>query len=644
MTLSKQQQDLLNALSYIDPNLFYDDWIKVGTALKTEGLDFEVWNEWSAKAKDVYPGTNNCLSHWNSFKEGTVNGGTIFHLAKQNGYQPQGTYNSEQRQDNFVEEENKSKKEMTEEQKEERRKFLEQCENNLDSITEVQDYLFCRGITLTTAHKYHLGAGSNGMDYTLVIPNDNGSYTERYLEPLPNGQRYNNNDGSGLFNSKVLFDGDTRTPIFVTEGQIDALSIIERGYKAMATCSTTHYNIFVDEIKKLLKQRKEIAPLILCFDNDRSGEKATEKTIAALKNEKIEIAVFKFSKKYNDINEYYLNNQRNFDKDLEKIFNEHYIMTHEEEVKHYANKETNESVLEDLFSDDYKDFGEPVSTGFKALDKAIEGGLYGELYTIGAGSGEGKTAISLQIMDNIASSGQDVLIFSLEMSRLELVARSLSRLTYDISTSINSVNSTAYAKTELGISSRSRYKHYSKEELDVINQAKERYKQYAKNIHVVEGVGNISINEIKEAIKRHIDLTGNIPVVLIDYLQLIATSDNRLSDKQCIDRNILELKRITRDCAVPILLISSLNRESYKDDKSKITLASFKESGAIEYTSTVVLSLECISQQEKSKAIKLTILKNRKGKNNQSFTFRYYPAFQKFEEIADFVKPTRKAF
>lgn len=628
MTLSKQK-DLLNALNYIDPNLPYKEWIKVGTALKTEGLDFEAWNEWSAKATEVYPGTNNCLSHWNSFKEGTVNGGTIFHLAQQNGYQPKGTYNSEQRQDNFVEEqENKSKEEMTEEQKEERRKFLEQCENNLDSITEVQDYLLSRGITLTTAHKYHLGAGSNGMDYTLVIPNDNGSYTERYLEPLQNGQRYRKT-GNGLFNSKVLFDGDTRTPIFVTEGQIDALSIIECGYKAMALTSTTNINMFLEAIKD-----RNTAPLILCMDNDETGERATKQLLKTLKARNT--GVFNIPGKYNDINEYYLCNQKSFYKDLEETFNEHYTMTYEEEVKHYANKETNESVLEDLFSDDYKDFGEPVSTGFKALDKAIEGGLYGELYTIGAGSGEGKTAISLQIMDNIASSGQDVLIFSLEMSKTELVARSLSRLTYDISTSINSVNSTAYAKTELGISSRSRYKHYSQQELDVINQAKERYKQYAKNIHVVEGVGNISINEIKEAIKRHIDLTGNIPVVLIDYLQLIAPSDIRLSDKQSIDKNILELKRITRDYDVPILLISSLNRESYKNGTANISLASFKESGAIEYTSTVVLSLECKEQKEKYKEIQLTILKNRKGKNNQSFSFRYYPAFQKFEEIESY--------
>lgn len=642
MTLSKQQ-DLLNALNYIEPNLPYDEWIKVGTALKTEGLDFEVWNEWSAKATDVYPGTNNCLSHWNSFKEGTVNGGTIFHLAQQNGYQPKGTYNSEQRQDNFVEEqENKSKKEeMTEEQKEERRKFLEQCENNLDSIEEVKSYLNKRGITIETAHKYHLGAGSNGMDYTLVIPNDNGSYTKRYLEPLQNKDRYRKT-GNDLFNSKVLFDGDTRTPIFITEGQIDALSIIECGYKAMATCSTTSINLFVDEIKKLLNQGKEIAPLILCFDNDKSGKKATEKTIAALKNKEIEIDVFKFSKKYKDINEYFLKNKSSFLEEIKKIYDKHYILTIEEEIENYNSKETNINALYDLFYESKNNI-DPISTGFKKLDEVLEGGLYGELYTVGGASGEGKTAFSLQMMDNIAQSGKDILIISLEMSRLELVARSLSRLTYDISTSINHTFNEAYAKTEVGISNLRRYKKYSKEELEVIKEAKNKYKEYAKRIHVIEGIGNITIEKIKSVIERHIDLTGNIPVVLIDYLQLIAPEDARLSDKQIIDKTMLELKRITRDYNIPIVLISSVNRESYKGKKdASISMASFKESGSIEFTSSIVIALEVEKEdtEKKTRDIKLSVLKNRKGRRAK-FIYKYHYPYGKFEEI-DFYTENQK--
>lgn len=72
----------------------------------------------------------------------------------------------------------------------------------------------------------------------------------------------------------------------------------------------------------------------------------------------------------------------------------------------------------------------PISTGFKNLDNILGGGLYAGLYIIGAVSSLGKTTFSLQIADQIATSGTDVLIFSLEMATNELIAKSVSRLTY----------------------------------------------------------------------------------------------------------------------------------------------------------------------------------------------------------------------
>lgn len=639
------QEALKEALKFVDPtSLDYTEWIKIGTALKSEGLDMETWNQWSQQDQARYKGINDISNHWNSFKD-TVKAGTVFYHAQKNGYivpaelkTPEASKDS---QTFYVNDQAKpshqqtNKTSMTAEQIEQRKRYLEQLENNLDSTEEVKSYLNKRGITLETAHKYHLGAGSNGMDYTLVIPNDNGSYTERYLEPLPKtGQRYNNHGDGGIFNANVLNDGDTRTPIFVTEGQIDALSILEHGYKAMATCSATRISIFVDEIKKLLKQGKEIAPLILCFDNDKSGKKATEKTIAALKNEEIEIDVFKFYKKYKDINEYFLKNESSFLEEIRKIYDKHYIFTREEEIENYNSKETNINALYDLFYESKNNI-DPISTGFKKLDEVLEGGLYGELYTVGGASGEGKTAFSLQMIDNIAQSGKDILIISLEMSRLELVARSLSRLTYDISTSVNHTFNEAYAKTEVGISNLRRYKKYSKEELKVIKEAKEKYREYAKRIHVIEGIGNITIEKIKNVIERHIDLTGKIPVVLIDYLQLIAPEDARLSDKQIIDKTMLELKRITRDYNVPIVLISSVNRESYKGKKdASISMASFKESGSIEFTSSIVIALEVEKEdtEKKTRDIKLSVLKNRKGRRAK-FSYKYHYPYGKFEEI-----------
>ena len=62
-----------------------------------------------------------------------------------------------------------------------------------------------------------------------------------------------------------------------------------------------------------------------------------------------------------------------------------------------------------------------------------------------------------------------------------------------------------------------------------------------------------------------------------------------MTDKQVTDKNITELKRISRDFNCVILGISSFNRESYKEE---VSMASFKESGAIEYGSDVLIGMQ----------------------------------------------------
>ena len=56
-----------------------------------------------------------------------------------------------------------------------------------------------------------------------------------------------------------------------------------------------------------------------------------------------------------------------------------------------------------------------LKTGFSKLDEALDGGLYDGLYVIGAVSSLGKTAFCMQMADQLAMQGRDVLIFSLEM-------------------------------------------------------------------------------------------------------------------------------------------------------------------------------------------------------------------------------------
>ena len=310
-----------------------------------------------------------------------------------------------------------------------------------------------------------------------------------------------------------------------------------------------------------------------------------------------------------------------------------------------------------------------ISTGFNNLDKLLDGGLYEGLYIIGAISSLGKTTFALQIVDQLAQQGQDVIIFSLEMSRHELIAKSISRHTY------LTAENNADAKTTRGIIAGERWKNYSDTEKKLINNALTSYRAYAQHIFIHEGIGDIGIKEIAEKVKEHIGITGNKPVILIDYLQILAPYDLRASDKQNTDKATLELKRLSRDFKIPVIGISSFNRENYT---APVNNASFKESGAIEYSADVLIGLQydgmdyqdgeadgarqkrirglIRDMEQKAKAgeaqtLQAKILKYRNGSKGQAlFSFyamfncfkEYEPPFMRLESEPDIFKDIKK--
>ena len=73
-------------LDSISPDCSYDEWLKVGMALKHEGADVSVWEEWSRHGSKYKPGE--CQRKWESFKSNGVTGGTLYHIASSYGYAP----------------------------------------------------------------------------------------------------------------------------------------------------------------------------------------------------------------------------------------------------------------------------------------------------------------------------------------------------------------------------------------------------------------------------------------------------------------------------------------------------------------------------------------------------------------------------
>ena len=226
-------------------------------------------------------------------------------------------------------------------------------------------------------------------------------------------------------------------------------------------------------------------------------------------------------------------------------------------------------------------------TGFSELDDIFNGGFRPALYILGAVSSLGKTSFCLQLADNVAASGADVLFFSLEMSQDELIAKSLSRHTYQIAREKRL--SLSRAKTTAGILSGSPLKGNRDGDTEILEAALIAYQQYAVRLFIREGGDTLGVDEVRAAVGEHIKATGRKPFVIIDYLQQLSRDDERDTDKQATDKAMKGLKHVSRDFDVPLLAISSFNRENYN---SPVSMSHFKESGSIEYSCDILIGLQ----------------------------------------------------
>lgn len=506
------------------------------------------------------------------------------------------------------------------------------------------DYWKRRGLSKETVDRFKLGyvaewrhpkAPKAPASPRLIIPTSPNSYLARDTrEQIPEEQRAYSKSKVGsiqLFNKRAL---QTATkPIFIVEGELDALSIIEVGGEAVALGTTTKSKALVE----LLKAQAPAQALIIALDNDEAGQKASRELTEGLQGLNIPCYSFNPCGQYKDANEALQADREALTIAVEEA--EH-LQDEEAQAQREAYlKNSTAHYLQSFVNGIADSVDTPyIPTGFSKLDSVLDGGLYEGLYIVGAISSLGKTTIITQIADQIAQAGTDVLIFSLEMARAEIMAKSISRHT--LQSVLKSGGDIRNAKTARGITTGKRYIDYSQTERDLINSSIMEYSKYAQNIYISEGVGDIGAEQIRETVKKHILFTGKTPVVIIDYLQILAPYSERATDKQNTDKAVMELKRISRDYKTPVIGISSFNRANYKE---AVTMEAFKESGAIEYSSDILIGLQLKGAGKKDfdaneakrkdpREIELVILKNRNGRTGDSLSFNFYPLFNYFEE------------
>lgn len=521
--------------------------------------------------------------------------------------------------------------------------YYRQCAERLNDPVAVS-YLKGRGISVDTAAAFNIGydpaadpAQSGYTSARIIIPTTKGHYIGRSTDPKTDKKfaKLNNKGGKpGIFNEAALYDelAEHGQPLFITEGAFDAMSIAEAGAAAIALNSTSNADLLI----KKLTEKPTAATLILSLDNDDAGKKATQILADGLQRLNISYVIQNIAGAHKDANEALQSGRDTFLKAIEQAFK---TAIKPDNVENYINR---------LMVGEIQRFKKEIKTGYSNLD-AKAGGIYSGLYCIAAITSLGKTTFAAQMADQIAAAGNDVIFFTLEQSRLELVAKSLARITAqnDIQTAVNSLEiRKGYLPSQ------------------VLNAADQYTAAVKDHLSIVEGNFNCTVEYIGEYIRQYQRRTFAKPVVFIDYLQILqGDPSKRQNTKELMDSTVTELKRISRNEDLPIFIISSVNRANYL---TPIDFESIKESGGIEYTCDVVygLQLECLNEdlfsqdkkiKEKRERIKeakaanprkiqLVCLKNRYGRTDISCSFNYNPEYDLFTPAEDKeqLKPGRR--
>lgn len=519
-------------------------------------------------------------------------------------------------------------------------------------------YLESRGIDRETQKRFNIQYKSNwvhpkGTKNTgdrILIPTSPESLSARATsKDIKDKDKVLKVGKAHLFNSEALTKPEAT--VFIAEGEIDALSLEvfhKQGINAVGLGGTSNDKLLKDLVRH--DQKYIIMP-----DNDKPGIDAAKRIEALFDSMGImyinALDHVSYPDGCKDPNDMLMN------KSLYGIVQ--ILLKASESLKTPFEKSKASDRLDFFTTIENQKVGYLVSTGFPEFDEALEGGLYEGLYFIGALSSLGKTTFMLQLCDQIAAQGNDVIFVSLEMSKDEIIAKSLSRMMYSLDKGKDS-NGKYKAKHVRAILNPAAHSEYSKASKNLYQKAIQEYRKIADNIYIYEGRykgQRLGTEQLKDIVRQHVDKTGRKPVLIVDYLQILAPADMKASDKQNTDTAVFELKEISRDYSIPVIAISSFNRESYR---AEVSLTSFKESGAIEYSSDVLIGLQYrgisgknqkdasdhikAENQKDTRNVELVILKNRNGRKDISVSYEFMAMFNHFKEEAFFSSEDRDAF
>jgi replicative DNA helicase len=272
--------------------------------------------------------------------------------------------------------------------------------------------------------------------------------------------------------------------------------------------------------------------------------------------------------------------------------------------------------LEKIFSEGRRITG--LATGYSGLDNETAGLQPSELIILAARPSMGKTALALNIAENVAlRQRQPVAVFSLEMSKESLLLRLLA----------------SHARVD---AHKFRTGHMNRDDWGKVTASLAELGDAP--IWIDDSASSTVIEMGAKA--RRLKRDRGLSLVIVDYIQLVVPSTNRRNANRQEEVSSISrsLKALAKELKVPVVVLSQLTRAPEREDR-KPQLSDLRESGAIEQDADVVLFINRpnfyktdIPEEERAKA-ELIIAKQRNGPTG-SLNFVFLSRHTRFEEAA----------
>ncbi len=261
-----------------------------------------------------------------------------------------------------------------------------------------------------------------------------------------------------------------------------------------------------------------------------------------------------------------------------------------------------------------------IHSGFKYLDELTNGFQPSDFIIIAGRPSMGKSALALTLARNVALNKIPVAVFSLEMSKEQLVTRLVS-----MSARIDS-------------STLRKRKIYDPDIEKLLTAMRS-----LENIPIyIDDSSGISAMELR-AKTRRLKIEKNIGLVIIDYLQLMRTSPYIESREQAIADISRSIKSLAKELKIPIIALSQLNRlvESRSDRRPQ--LADLRESGAIEQDADLILFIyreDVYKKDTENKGIAEVIIGKQRNGPTGIVKLSYADRFTSFDNLASTYEDT----